>query len=86
MNTPTAIPVQRDASTIEPLPDRLPKLMYSVAEAAPMLGMSEAQVRRLCREKIVPSRNTGKAYFISANTLLEYAKGADAPERMRIAS
>ncbi len=86
MNTPApaTIPVPRDA--LAPVPQQLPKLMFSVAEVALMTGMSDAQVRRLCREKIVRSRNTGKAYFISADALLEYVKGADEPERMKAAS
>ena len=73
-------------ATIKPLPERLPKLMYNVREGAAMLGMSESQFRRLCREGIIRTRNTGKAYFASADSILAYARGADSPEKMRHAS
>lgn len=54
-------------------------MMYTLKAAAPMLGMSEPQLRRLARARKIRSRNTGKMYLFSAEAIREYAAGADEP-------
>jgi excisionase family DNA binding protein len=53
--------------------------MYKVKEAAEILGVTQDQMRHLCRTKKIRSRNTGAMYLIAPAALAEYIDGADEP-------
>lgn len=53
--------------------------VYSVTDAARMLGMSEPQVRRLIKNKVIAAKKIGQTWRISREELNRLLKETEIP-------
>ncbi|GGM52980.1 hypothetical protein GCM10012275_24960 [Longimycelium tulufanense] len=64
---------------MNPNASALPQLAYSTVDVAKILGLTDGQVRNLCRTRKLRSRHTGKQYVIPKSAIEEYLAGSDDP-------
>jgi excisionase family DNA binding protein len=55
------------------------EVLYTVSEAAPKMGVTERQVRRLAKNGDIDARRPGREWLIAEQAVIDYLKGRKWP-------